>query len=288
MAIDTETTDRIAVQTRILLLVEDNPADAELVQEMLDAGQAGPAHSKYEVFVAPRLSSARAMLESRHVDVVLLDLRLPDATGVEGVRSILEVANEMPVVVLTGLEEEEIGLQCINAGAQDYLTKSELQPATLRRTIGYAISRLREIQVRELQGMLENYRSLTSQGANTSVTASLAGMGRIAERDGVATADLTKDYCELLTDYVDALVYKRDAPKIGMDMVATRLGDLGGGPRDLIDIHVVALEYAVQGATVERARALVIESRLLALEMMGKLVDYYRIGLRRRAGGLKN
>jgi hypothetical protein len=68
-----------------------------------------------------------------------------------------------------------------------------------------------------------------------------------------------------------------------MEQVLTCLGDMDAGPRDLLDVHVAALDQAVDGQSSERARTLVVEGRLLALEMMGLLVDYYRVGLRRRS-----
>jgi CheY-like chemotaxis protein len=268
------------LKTRVLLLVEDNPADAELVMDMLQSDL-----GNYNVFHVSRLSEAKEMLETRQVDVVLLDLRLPDASGVDSVRSILTVAQEMPVVVLTGLEDEQLALRCIDAGAQDYLNKDELKPKLLRRTIGYAITRLREAQVRELQTTLSNYRALSSEGRRTSVTAALSGVGPIQDRQRDAYDALLSDYQDLFDAYIEQLGYKREKPTQLMAHLATRVGDLGGGPRDLLDIHVAALETAIQGMTVERTRYFVVEGRLLALEMMGLLVDYYRVGQRRLTPG---
>ncbi len=269
------------VATWVLLLVEDNPADAELVREMLHDDE---DHAAYEVHHVARLHDAEELLRSRRIDVVLLDLRLPDASGVDGVKALLEVSHEMPIIVLTGMAEESLALACIDAGAQDYLNKEELRPLLLRRAIGYSITRLREVQLRELQATLTHYRALSSEGAMTGVTAAMAGLGSFRDRKPKLREELVANYSSLLNAYLRQLAYKEEKPRDLMERIATLLGDAGGGPRDLLDIHVASLEQAIDGSSVERVRSVVIEGRLLALEMMGMLVEYYRTGSRRRFG----
>ncbi|MBP0618145.1 response regulator [Jiella mangrovi] len=264
-----------------LLLVEDNPADADIVGEMLSLVGDG---TDYVVRHVATLAAASALLESEPVDVILLDLRLPDAQGVEAVRAIQSVSPEAPIVVLTGIADEDAALQCIDAGAQDYLAKDELQPLRLRRTIGYAVARLRETQLREMQTVLSHYRALSSSGAHTSVTATVTGVGALRDRDPGFFGDMIEDYTTLLARYIERLTRDSEKPKDIMGRISTAIGDAGGGPRDLLDIHVAALERSVHRIPSERASATVIEGRLLALEMMGLLVDYYRTGSSRRFG----
>ena len=243
----------------------------------------------YVVHHVSRLAAATDLLASSRVDVILLDLRLPDASGVDAVKAIQAITSDIPIVVLTGMADEAMALQCIDAGAQDYLAKDELKPLPLRRTIGYAVARLREMQLREMQALLHNYRAMSSAGVPTSVTANIAGVGSIRDRDKEGFARITDEYAVLLARYIEQLNYKDDKPKDIMGSITTALGDAGGGPRDLLDVHVAALERSLDGLSVERARATVIEGRLLALEMMGLLVDYYRTGSRSRvfSGGLR-
>lgn len=131
-----------AERTRILLIVEDNLADADLVKELL--AETGRDH--YEVHHVARLADARTMLTEKEVDVVLLDLRLPDASGPQGVVSLMELNRDLPVVVLTGMNDERLASECISIGAQDYLNKDELRPELLRRSLRYSITRVREAQ----------------------------------------------------------------------------------------------------------------------------------------------
>jgi two-component system, cell cycle sensor histidine kinase and response regulator CckA len=127
----------------ILLLVEDNPGDAELVREMLEwPGTPRP----YEIRHVARLSEAERILRIEAVEVVLLDLRLPDCSGVECVLALLEISRTIPIVVLSGLSDEALALACIDAGAQDYLNKEELRPIMLRRTIDRSIMRAKEVR----------------------------------------------------------------------------------------------------------------------------------------------
>lgn len=132
---------------KALLLVEDNPADADLVQEFLE--RAGG--EQFRILLASRVEQALQRLRENKVDVVLLDLRLPDGSGIETVKAVLSEADQTPVIVLTGTDDEELAISCIDAGADDFLHKSEIQPNLLRRSIGYSITRRREIQSKQQQ-----------------------------------------------------------------------------------------------------------------------------------------
>ena len=138
----TETTEK----TQILmdkdlirvLLVEDDAVDSRIVKRVL-ARCLKPV--KFTVELAESLSAAIEDLGSREYDAVLLDLRLPDSTGIETVQKINEVNPRIPIVVLTGLDDEETGLWAIRNGATDYLVKSRSLESLLARTILYALER---------------------------------------------------------------------------------------------------------------------------------------------------
>ncbi len=120
-----------------ILLVEDNPGDARLIRELLyESGIESPS-----VEVAATLSAAGALLREREPQVLLLDLSLPDAHGLDTVTSALAVAPKVPIIVLTGLADQKIALQAVQSGAQDYLVKGEVDGPALGRAIRYAIER---------------------------------------------------------------------------------------------------------------------------------------------------
>ena len=122
-----------------VLLVEDNPGDARLAEEML--AEAGPG--RFAVETAERLSDAIEQLGSNPFDVVLLDLSLPDAQGLDSVERMQVCFPRIPVVVLSGLNNDEVALEAVQKGAQDYLAKGE-GSSMMARAIRYAIERKRE------------------------------------------------------------------------------------------------------------------------------------------------
>jgi len=139
-------------QATRILLVEDNPGDARLLRETLRDAESLP----FELAHAGRLAEAEARLASEACDVVLLDLSLPDAHGLETVRRTLRAAPEVPIIVLTGLDDETLAVQAVQAGAQDYLVKGRVESILLARAIRYAMERKR--LERERQRLLESER----------------------------------------------------------------------------------------------------------------------------------
>ena len=127
----------ISKSLKLLLLVEDNPGDARLLREMLDEGGAHQA----ELTLAESIREAEQHLEERTFDLVLLDLGLPDAEGLEAVRWARAAAPRAPLVVLTGLDDESLAAQALQEGAQDYLIKGQIDTRSLLRALRYAIER---------------------------------------------------------------------------------------------------------------------------------------------------
>jgi len=118
-----------------LLQVEDNPGDARLVQILLS--EVGG----FAIDSVGSLKRAQACLAETHYDAVLLDLSLPDSTGLETVAAIRRAAPDLPVVVFTGLDDEATGLDAVQQGCEEYLVKGQGDGAQIRRTIRYAIER---------------------------------------------------------------------------------------------------------------------------------------------------
>ena len=136
-----------------VLLVEDDDGDAFLVRELLD-----------EVVSPVTLLRARSLAEAEAavgtVDCVLLDLGLPDATGLEGLRRLASRAEGVALLVLTGLSDEYRGVEAVAAGAQDYLVKGQVDGVLLSRALRYAVERkradentqrLREVELRQAE-----------------------------------------------------------------------------------------------------------------------------------------
>ncbi len=125
-------------QSLSLLLVEDDRGDAVLVEELISE-----AVADIEVVWAQSIAHAELALTAARPDCVLLDLNLPDANGIDALDRITKHDATVPIVVLTGLNDEYFGASAVAAGAQDYLVKGRVEPEMLRRALLYAIERKR-------------------------------------------------------------------------------------------------------------------------------------------------
>ena len=130
-----------------ILLVEDDPAYAELTRAMLRTNGGSSVTLDHTASV----HSAVAKLADSTYDIVLLDLGLPDAQELEALNSLVGAAPDLPLVILTGTENEVLALQAVKGGAQDYLIKGQATPELLIRAIRYAIERKQsELHIRHL------------------------------------------------------------------------------------------------------------------------------------------
>jgi diguanylate cyclase (GGDEF)-like protein len=131
--------DRIQV-----LLVEDNPGDVRMVRELL----AEDGDMDFELFHAQTVREAvdRLATDTSGIDAVLLDLSLPDETGVNTIRRVVAAARTAVVVVMTGAGDEELGLTSLQEGAQDYLVKGQVDGRMLRRALRFALGRQSVLQ----------------------------------------------------------------------------------------------------------------------------------------------
>jgi signal transduction histidine kinase len=123
-------------QTTQILLIEDNPGDADLVRLRLVEGK-----SPVNVNCVNRLSDGLAALSKQTPAVVLLDLNLPDSHGAETFRRVMEHAPNVPVVVLSGQDDEALAIKAVHQGVQDYLIKGNISSRQLERAIRYAVER---------------------------------------------------------------------------------------------------------------------------------------------------
>lgn len=135
--------------TTSVLLIEDNPGDADLVRLRLVEGQ-----SQVKVNCVSRLSEGLASLTKNPPTLVLLDLNLPDSRGAETFRRVMEHSPNVPVVVLSGQDDEVLAMKAVHHGVQDYLVKGNISRKNLERAIHYAVERqalLRALEIAQKQ-----------------------------------------------------------------------------------------------------------------------------------------
>ncbi|MBD2083014.1 response regulator [Leptolyngbya sp. FACHB-17] len=135
-----------------VLLIEDNPGDARLLQELLVEVRS----ARFELIQVERLSQGLQQLQAQSFDVILLDLSLPDAQGLETFIQLHQRDRNTPIVVITGLNDETLASHAVQSGAQDYLVKDQVTGDVLVRSIRYAIERKRaEQKIREQAALLD-------------------------------------------------------------------------------------------------------------------------------------
>ena len=130
-------TNEFDIRNIRLLLVEDNPADARVVERHLKDAGLNQVISDW----VQTASEAAQRLQTEEYDLVLLDLGLPDATGLQALRALRAVADLTPIIVLTGSDDYKQGLIAVREGAQDYLEKRRVNAGMLSRIVSYSVER---------------------------------------------------------------------------------------------------------------------------------------------------
>jgi diguanylate cyclase (GGDEF)-like protein len=149
----TRTAPIIAKTQLDILMVEDDPDDVYLIRQLL----AEDSRRRYSLSTAASLRQASSVLDEGTFDLVLLDLGLPDSSGLDTLRLLKDQSRSLPVVVLTGAHDDELGERAIMEGAEDYLPKALVSGFLLKRSINYAVERhrlLHEIRQRAEQDPL--------------------------------------------------------------------------------------------------------------------------------------
>jgi serine phosphatase RsbU (regulator of sigma subunit) len=119
-----------------VLLIEDDRGDALLVEELI-----ADADAKLDMVWARTMAQAEREIADGRPDCILLDLHLPDAEGIDALQHVIQIDAGIPIVVLTGRNDEHFGVSAVASGAQDYLVKGRVDPEMLRRALLYAIER---------------------------------------------------------------------------------------------------------------------------------------------------
>lgn len=203
-----------------ILLIEDDPGDAHLIRKMLIESKS--AYFELEHF--DRLSTGLEQLAQMEIDLILLDLNLPDSQGLDTIVKAHAKAQIIPVIVLTGLEDKNLAIKSISKGAQDYLVKGQIDSGLLIRAIHYAVERhrLRAKLKKANQKILEQQKELIDE-ERLKVLLQMAG----------ATAhELNQPLMVLLGNIELIGTYKSDPEKLS-DCVAA-IEDAGNRISDIV------------------------------------------------------
>ncbi|WP_108668093.1 response regulator [Euzebya rosea] len=257
-----------------MLLVEDEADDAAFVT------------AQFPTFDVQHVRSvAKALVGLEGVDVVLLDLGLPDSEGFETLAQLLAQAPQIPVVVLTGNEDPAIGPQAIEAGAQDFVLKSDIEGLPPRVEAAIVRQRHRNHAVARALSVSLEYAEIGEPeigddilASATPITLEMLGDQRLKTALPEVYGLLVDRYVELLESTVEALAYadgRRPVP--AMKTLGREFGILNAVPRDVIDVHISALHRLSDRVHPERLSALAEEGRMVLLEVVGYLALHYRL-----------
>jgi len=199
---DLESTRRTPNPNAItILLVEDNPGDVELLRLMLMEMDS----VSFRVDAVPRLSNALAWLAEKEVDVVLVDLGLPDSNGLDTFIRLRDAAPDLPIIILTGNTDQNAAVMSVREGAQDYLIKGQITENLIVRAIRYALERKRA--EKELKKSEEFVTSILSSIDEAFVVLDrdyriLTANRAYCEQTGRTLAEITGKHCYEISHHV--------------------------------------------------------------------------------------
>jgi DNA-binding response OmpR family regulator len=262
-----------------ILLVEDNPTDLMLVRELF----ATSPGVDFDIEQASRLAEALDLLKQKTFDVVLLDLGLPDSNGVDTFAQFHRQAPGVPILVLTGLEDEKAGLAAMQSGAQDFIGKKRIQNRLIQNSVLYAVIRAqvhqREEQERKLDDQKRELHDMDRLSTNntTSVTARIYSGSPLHDSAPDEFKAAVAEYFDLLDVAIEQRLFNEPTDYTErLRELGQQLGFLRAGPRDVVEIHTTALRRRMETGPAEKSQAYIEEARIAGLELMGHLTGYYR------------
>ena len=139
-----------------ILLIEDNPSDVRLIKELLKEID----NFSYNLLTSGTIKEGCDQIRNNKLDLILLDLNLPDSMGHQTFNAVLGCSSDIPIILISGVEDEELSLNLIKEGAQDYITKQRLSNSLLDKVILYSIERKKaERALKKKSDDLENLNS---------------------------------------------------------------------------------------------------------------------------------
>ncbi|MFY9153276.1 MAG: response regulator [Prolixibacteraceae bacterium] len=262
-----------------LLIIEDDPDDLLFLKENLGDSE----HSKYNISATENLTKAAELLASGEFDLILLDLGLPESKGLETLSLMQKYIRNIPLIVITGLADEDTGAKAVQMGAEDYLVKGTMSPALLSRSIRYAIERFslsaelqKAKQLKKQEAELQTLDSLERSGSS-KITGQSLGIKSLNEHSPGTFRSFVEKLGEIMDKSVETRAYRVDYDLTAdLRALADDLGFAFANPQDVVEVYSVALKDKMQAATYEASQVYLEEGRILLLKMMGYLLSFYR------------
>lgn len=256
-----------------ILLVEDDTAYHRIAQAMLDNSERGNEPG-YHLDTAEDLKAGLASIQASEppYDVILLDLSLPDATGLDALDRMVDRFPHIPIIVVTASDDGVLASEAFRAGAQDYLVKGGTDDKLLF-TLGRTIARHRHVR----EAVADARRLAAEDRERTAVAGRLKGDESLAKADPDTYRELLERYDALVIDGVRERVLERE-PAVAAARVALAadLAARGVRGRDVIALHLDALRRAAERTKEDALGLWVEEARIAVLDVLASLTDLYR------------
>ncbi|CAK0768191.1 Response regulator [Gammaproteobacteria bacterium] len=274
-------------ETIEVLLIEDDFRFAELLSTWLEefsqkknGSQVISIRSQY----ADSLAKALSWLKIAHFDIVLTDLNLPDSRGLVTCKNLLAHTNNIPVIILSGLDDEELAVQAMGYGAQDYLLKSLLDERMLLRSVRYALERhhlkkeLEKIRQSQLQQREQKILDqINDRLGSPKTTAQVLGLRNLEQSQPEIFLRMTQNLISIWERIIEMRTHKV-THNVSQELkeLAWQMGLYKCGPRDVVALYRAA-QFRLEHPDKPRRNDIIHEEGLyLAFELMGNLVSYYR------------
>jgi DNA-binding NarL/FixJ family response regulator len=273
------------MKTLHVTIVEDDPNYTGLLVEAIERSP----RMESVIRVHRTLEEALADDATFQHGVALVDLNLPDSNGLTTLRRFRERFTDVPVVVLTGVTDDALAVESIQAGAQDHWVKTDISLKHLPQLLIYAVERFdlqRQLdETRQSERQLREAMALERMGSDapTPVSSALFAPQPLADSAPERLAEFKTAYAKMINDAVEERTFKTDLEvRRRLADLAGELGGYGAGPRDVIQVHTAGMRAALDKNRSTPTTAQMDEGRMLLVRLMGELVAYYR----RLAGGL--
>ena len=254
-----------------ILLIEDEIEDIKIVKAMLSNVRSAFFKEGLEVTSAKTLAQAQQMLSESKFDVILLDLVLPDSRNMDSLEKLQTQNMGAPIIVQTALEDEVVAVKALELGACGYLPKVASDRSLLLYALRSAIERKQQLAELEpsqqQQQELDTLDGLIENDLETKTNKTL----KLKMPD--VFSELQERYNRLLISFVEQKIYRVEND-LGnkAKVLIEQLGYLQATPQDLIELHTTSLKKSPP----QKNKAYLAEGRYLLLELMGRLVAYYR------------
>lgn len=262
-----------------VLLIEDDLDDTERFINLLSNVHSTFFHKGFAVHYADTLANGLKLLSNIVIDIIILDLMLPDSRNLSSLLRIKQAYNSIPVLVQTCLEDEIVAVKTLDMGAYGYLHKATLDTNLLVYAMRTAFERQQKFKmIQDEQNQRDMYElEQMSIGNSTTLTESAYGLRSLSSSVPDIFKEILERYSNLLDLALEEQMFKVNH-SLGeqLRIFAEQLGVLEAEPRDLMDIHTTSLKRKFEGASQEKVNAYLTEGRLIILQLMGYLTTYYR------------